>query len=123
MHELSLAESVVQIVEETRCAQGGGRVRTVCLEIGALAAVEVEALRFCFEVVVRDTAFADARLEIAEIPGLGCCKVCAQTTPVGALYDACPHCGGYPVEVVQGTEMRVKAIEIDAAALEQLEGA
>lgn len=114
MHELSLAESVVQIVEDTRRAQGLGRVQAVCLEIGALAAVEVETLRFCFDIVTRDTAIEGARLEIIELPGLGRCTVCQAEVPLAVLYDTCPQCGGYPVTVTQGTEMRVNAVEMEA---------
>ncbi len=39
MHEMSLAESIVQIVEETARANGGGRVSKVLLEVGRLAGV------------------------------------------------------------------------------------
>ena len=40
MHELSLAENVLQIIEEAAQAQGFSRVKTVVLEIGRPAAVE-----------------------------------------------------------------------------------
>ena len=55
MHELALCEGVLQALEEQAEAQCFTRVHAVWLEIGALAAVEPEALRFNFEVVVRGT--------------------------------------------------------------------
>ena len=53
MHEMSLAEGVLQIVEDAARSQGFSQVTAVRLEIGRLSSVEPEALRFCFDVVVR----------------------------------------------------------------------
>lgn len=113
MHEMSLAEGVLQIVEDAARAQGFSRVRAVRLEIGQLAAVECEALRFCFDAVVRDTVADGAALEIIDVPGAGWCMQCAETVPLPALYEPCPKCGSYQVQATAGTEMRVKDIEID----------
>ncbi|MDP1679997.1 MAG: hydrogenase maturation nickel metallochaperone HypA, partial [Candidatus Nitrotoga sp.] len=69
MHEMSLAESVLQIIEDAARKQGYTRVKTVWLEIGQLACVEQESLRFCFDVVMRDSIAHEARLEITETAG------------------------------------------------------
>lgn len=113
MHEMSIAEGILQIVEETARTQGIKRVRSVRLEIGQLSSVEVEALRFCFDAVVRETVAQDARLEIDAVPGEGWCMQCAQTVPLAALYEACPRCGSHQVQPTAGTEMRVKDMEVD----------
>ena len=113
MHEMSLAEGILQVVEETAHAQGVSRVRSVRLEIGQLSSVEVEALRFCFDAVVRDTLAQGAHLEIDAVPGAGWCMQCAQTVPLAALSEACPRCGSYQVQPTAGLEMRVKDMEVD----------
>lgn len=113
MHEMSLAEGIRQIVEDAGRSQGFGKVRAVVLEIGQLAAVEVDSLRFCFDVVMKDSIADGARLEIESLPGTGWCMQCALSVPVAALYDPCPHCGSYQVQATGGTEMRVKELEID----------
>ena len=64
MHEMSLAEGVLQLVEDGARANAATGVTAVWLEIGALAQVEVEALRFCFDAVTRGTVADGARLEI-----------------------------------------------------------
>ncbi len=46
VHEMALAESVLQLVDQTAAREGARRVRRVVLEIGRLAAVEPDALRF-----------------------------------------------------------------------------
>ena len=113
MHEMSLAESVLQIIEDTARAEGYARVKAVWLEIGQLASVEKEAMRFCFEVVTRDSIAQDARLEIIDTAGQGWCMECACNVAVTARYDPCPQCGGVQIEVTGGDEMRVKELEVE----------
>lgn len=113
MHEMSIAEGVIQLLEEQATAQGYSRVRTVWLEIGPLAAVEVQALRFCFEAVTRGSLAEGARLEIVEVPGIAWCLGCSRSVPVRQRYDACPHCGSHHLQITQGDELRVKELEVD----------
>ena len=113
MHEMSLAEGVLGVIEDYARKEGFRRVRTVWLEIGQLSGVEAEALRFGFDAVARDTLAADARLEIVAVPGAGRCLACGQAVAVAARYEPCSHCGAYQVEVTGGTEMRVKELEVE----------
>ena len=113
MHEMSLAEGVRGIVEDAARAQSFARVRAVVLEIGQLAAVEVDALRFCLDVVLRDTLAEGARIDVHSVPGTGWCMHCADTVAITQLYDACPRCGSHQVQATGGTEMRVKELEVD----------
>ena len=112
MHEMSLAESIIQIVEETAQANGGGLVRRVRLEIGALSHVEIDALRFCFDAVTRDSLAAGAELTIDSPPGRAWCLGCSSSVELRRLGDACPLCGSHQLAVTQGEEMRVKDIEL-----------
>lgn len=113
MHEMSLAEGVLDLVVAAARREAAMRVRLVVLEIGQLSAVEPEALRFCFDAVTRDTLAADAVLEIEEVPGSGWCAHCAATVPMAERYSECPQCGGYPLQPTAGTEMRVREIGIE----------
>jgi hydrogenase nickel incorporation protein HypA/HybF len=113
MHEMSIAESVLQIIEDTARIEGCARVKAVWLEIGQLAGVETESLRFCFDVVTRDSVARDARLEIVETAGRGWCMECACNVAVTARYEPCPNCGSLQIEVTGGEEMRVKELEVE----------
>lgn len=114
MHEMSLAEGIRSIVEDSARGHDSPRVERVVLEIGALAAVEVEALRFCLEVVLRDSVAERAEIVIDPVPGQGWCMQCALTVPIAQLYDPCPHCGSYQVQATGGTEMRVRELMLAA---------
>lgn len=108
MHEMSLAEGVLQIVENTAHAQGLQRVTELRLEIGRLSGVEPEALRFCLDVVLKGSLADTAQVEFIEIPGQGWCMQCELAMPIETLFDPCPHCGGYQIHITGGREMRVK---------------
>ncbi|HUN67626.1 MAG TPA: hydrogenase maturation nickel metallochaperone HypA [Burkholderiales bacterium] len=69
MHELTLAENVLQIVEEAARRESLRRVHAVRLEIGQISSVEPEAMRFCFDAVARDSVADGARLEIVTTAG------------------------------------------------------
>jgi hydrogenase nickel incorporation protein HypA/HybF len=113
MHEMSLAEGVLQLIEDSAQSQNFSRVKTVWLEIGQLAGVEVEAMKFCFDAVVHDSIAQNAQLVIIEIPGQAWCLHCAEVVNVQALYDACPQCGSHQVQVTGGNEMRVKELDVE----------
>jgi hydrogenase nickel incorporation protein HypA/HybF len=70
MHEMSLAESILQIVEETAARQDFRRVTEVRLEIGALSGVEVDALSFCLDVVLKGSVADGARIELERVPAI-----------------------------------------------------
>ena len=112
MHEMSLAESMLQLVEETAHREQAKCVKTILIEIGQLACVEPEALKFCFEAVSRRTMAEGSRLEIVSVAGTAHCPRCQCVVPLETLYDACPLCGLQPLPPLSGTEMRVREIEI-----------
>lgn len=113
MHEMSLAESVREIVEDTARANGATRVMAVRLEIGALSQVEPEAMRFAFEVVMRGGVTDGARIEIVETPGAAWCMPCGEPVAIERRGDPCPRCGSHQLQVTGGERMRVMDIEID----------
>ncbi len=109
---MSLAEGVLQLIEDAARKQEFERVTAVWLEIGQLSGVEVEAMSFCFDVVTRDSIADGARLEIIALPGTGWCMKCAMTVPMAEVFGECPQCGGHQMQVTGGTEMRVKELEV-----------
>ena len=116
MHEMSLCEGVLQILEDHAQLRGFRRVKTVWLEIGALSGVDPEAMRFGFDAVMRGTLADGAALHILERPGQAWCLPCSKAVAVKARYDACPECGRYQLQVTGGDEMRIKELEVEESA-------
>ena len=113
MHEMSLCEGVLQVLETEAKKQGFSRVKRVILDIGVLSGVEIPALEFAFEVVMRGSLAENALLEINELEAQAWCMVCAESVAIKARYDACPRCGSYQLQVSSGDEMRIKELEVD----------
>lgn len=112
MHEMSLCEGIVQILEDQAHSQGYSQVKTVWLEIGQFAGVEEEALRFCFDVVCKNTLAENARLEIINTPAKSWCMQCAEPVIIKERFSPCPQCGGYQLQSEGGDELRVKELEV-----------
>lgn len=113
MHEMALAEGVREIVDQAAREGGARRVAAVRLEIGRLAQVEIEALRFAFEVVKRGSLADSARLEIVEREGSAWCMLCCEPVVIAGHGDACPKCAHYQLQITGGERMRVLEIEVE----------
>ena len=113
MHEMSLCESILEIIEQQSQQQHYQKVKTVWLEIGALSSVEPEAMLFCFDAVMQSPLVKGAKLEIIHIQGEARCLQCNKNVAVEQRYDACPVCGNFPLQISAGEEMRIKELEVE----------
>jgi hydrogenase nickel incorporation protein HypA/HybF len=108
VHELALMESVVEAVLDRT---GDREVAVVRLEIGVLAGVAIDAMRFCFDVCVKGTRLDGAELDVISLPGRARCRSCGGEHPMRSLIAACP-CGSFDRELVSGDELRIKEVEV-----------
>lgn len=113
VHEMSLCEGVLRILEEQADVQNYSRVLKVTLEIGMLSPAVPESMEMCFEAVTRGTLADGAALEIVRTPGEAWCKKCAVSVPVKERYSACPTCGGFDLVLRAGDGLRIKELEVD----------
>ncbi|HEU4405964.1 MAG TPA: hydrogenase maturation nickel metallochaperone HypA [Polyangiaceae bacterium] len=109
MHELAITEQIVEAVS-ARCGEGE-RVTRVVLEIGKLAAVVPDALRFCFDACAQGTPLEGARLEIVETPGVARCGACGGQVLLDRPFGHC-GCGSSDLEWLSGEELRIREMEV-----------
>lgn len=107
MHELSLAGSILAIVEQAAAREGFARVARLQLEAGRLSGVEPEALRFALAAVARGTCLDGAQLQIDEPAAQGTCTDCGGAAPVVERGAPCPHCGSARLVPRGGDRLRV----------------
>jgi hydrogenase nickel incorporation protein HypA/HybF len=112
MHEMSLCEGILQVLEQQAQQQNYSTVKTVWLEIGKLSSVEPDAMRFSFEVIMQGSLAESAKLEIIEVNGQAWCFSCQQNVIIEHRYDGCPHCGAYQLQINDGEQMRIKELEV-----------
>jgi hydrogenase nickel incorporation protein HypA/HybF len=112
MHELSIAQSIVDIIRQYVPEEQEPEVKLVKIRVGQMAGVVPDSLDFCFEAIVKDTPLGNARLDIEAVPLQSECKVCHEVFAVEGACFVCPHCGGGEIRLISGTELQVVEIEV-----------
>ncbi len=113
MHELALCESIRTIIDEQAASVGFTRVERVTVEVGQFAGVEVEALRFGFDVAMQGGPAERAVLDILEVPATAWCLPCEKPVRIDQRYDPCPHCGSHHLQVSGGDALTIKSMEVN----------
>jgi hydrogenase nickel incorporation protein HypA/HybF len=114
MHEMGIAMQVVEIAAASIPERlKNSRVQGVYLKIGKLSSVVPDSLRFCFDIVSKDSAIAGATLYIEEIPVKARCKSCENHWTIDGPAFSCPRCGSGTIELISGQELDISSIEIE----------
>lgn len=111
MHEMSIAQSLLEIVLEEGRKHHLVQVKVIRLQVGALAAVVPESLTFCFGMLSQETVAAGAALEIETLPVVARCAACKTLFEVENQMFLCPECGEPTIDLVSGRELSVMSIE------------
>ena len=113
MHEMGIAQQIIDIATASIPPDmGSARVERVNLKIGKLSAVVPDSLRFCFEIVSRDTPLAGAELAIEETPVVARCKDCDTRWTISEPVFTCQACRSGSLEILSGRELDIVSIEI-----------
>ncbi len=107
MHELSITQSVVDVVTRR---MGDAKIRRVRLEVGRLSGLVPDSVRFCFEMVAAGTTCEGAVVEIDEPCGHARCRTCGSAFETGDILPLC-GCGSADIAVEGGRELRIREVE------------
>ncbi len=110
MHELAIAESLVDVV--TRHARGR-KVAKVEVKVGHLRQVVPTALEFAFELTAQGTVADGAELELEEVAAAGACRSCGAESELPGFPLQCAECKGFDVKVIRGEELLVDSLELE----------
>ena len=114
MHELSIANSLIEIATEHVNKSGGGKVKTINLQIGAFSCVYRDALEFSFELVSKDTLLDGATLHVDCIPVTIYCQECDREVELAGIQSfRCPHCETPSAAIRRGKELDIVSIEVE----------
>lgn len=112
MHELSVALGIVRIAENEATKAKAKKVDIIELEIGTLAGIEFDSLDFVWSSAVKGTVLENAKKKINVIKGKGVCLDCDSQFDITNIYDPCPNCKSFLKGILQGKELKVKALEV-----------
>jgi len=120
MHELSIAQSIVDIIEQYVPQEHRHTIRSVKVRIGDLAGVVADSLAFSFTAVTAGTPIGGALLEIEHIPFMLHCTACMSDSTAEPGLAVCPRCQSTATQILSGTELQVVAIDLDDEIPEHL---
>jgi hydrogenase nickel incorporation protein HypA/HybF len=114
MHELSVTESILEIVLRHANQAGAKRVMKIDLVIGQLASIVDDSVQFYWELIAKDTLAENAVLQFRRIPLSMHCLDCQNQFEPGGDQFACPACGGNRLQITTGREFYVESIDIES---------
>lgn len=112
MHEFSLAQEAIKIIERFSASTPFERILRVSVEVGELIALEKSALLLAFGVLAKGTKAQGSQFHILEIPGRGICESCQQSFTIKQKFQYCPRCEDSLLKITQGDELKIKNIEV-----------
>ena len=113
MHELSIIESIINIILEEMPKHNITKVESISLKIGEMRQVIPEALHFGFECLSKDTPLEGAELIIEITTIKGHCYRCNHEFIMKNWLDSCPNCGENSIAIISGKELEIVEFEGD----------
>jgi len=114
LHELSIVKTLIEQVEkEVRRSGHDGHVVHLDIIIGRLSGVNVDSIRFAFDLLSPDTLLEEANLRITEAKAVCLCEACDARTEIDELVANCPACGSEQITFEGGQDLLLESIELD----------
>jgi len=109
MHEMSVVESLVKLVEKYA---NNKKVSKIVVKVGKLSGIEPYFLKECFEVFKENTICSEAKMEIVEIEKKIFCEDCKKEFEIRGFDFRCPNCKSENTKLIAGNELYIDYIEI-----------
>lgn len=114
MHEITLCQQALELIEQQAQQNQARRVTGVWLRVGAFSCVESSALEFCFELVCRDTVAEGCELHLEEQQAECWCRDCKQYVQLLThRVRRCPVCNGNDLHIVADDGLHITRLEIE----------
>jgi len=113
MHELSIAQEIINILETNVPTESYRQVSKVKVKIGKFSNILSDSLQFCFEVVINNSKFSNTKLEIETVPLIIECSDCRSKIEIEPPVFICSNCGSSNINLITGNEMSIDLIEIN----------
>jgi hydrogenase nickel incorporation protein HypA/HybF len=113
MHELSICQSMLEIVDKTMANHPGARLERVFVDVGRGSTVEPFLLHDAFRIATTGGPYEGAELVINEIPLVGKCRSCGRSFEYREIALGCPECESTSIDIESGLELSIRELEID----------
>ena len=113
MHELGIANSVLEAVRTEMARHPGTYPCKVGVRVGEMTAIDQEALRFCFEAIIVETDLESLELSIEVCPRRHRCQVCEREFIVRDYDCSCPQCSSLATLCISGDQLELAYLEVE----------
>ena len=113
MHEMSIAQSMIDIIRQELEKYDGKKLNKVRINIGKMSGVVPEALSFCFALMTEGTEIEGSELLMEIIPLSGLCHTCQSEFDMERYVAICPRCGSRKVSIIGGRELTIVELEVE----------
>ncbi|HWY58179.1 MAG TPA: hydrogenase maturation nickel metallochaperone HypA [Terriglobales bacterium] len=113
---MGIANSVLEAVRTEVGLHPGTYPCKVGVRIGEMAAIDQDALRFCFEAIILETDLESLELEIEVCPRRHRCQFCAREFVVRDYDSRCPQCASLETTCISGDELELAYLEVEEYA-------
>jgi hydrogenase nickel incorporation protein HypA/HybF len=112
MHELSIAQDIIDIVFINVPPDEYENVTVINVKMGEVSGVVPESLEFCFNAIASETLLKNAVLTIEKIPFVFRCNSCDKTCANEMGIRVCPYCSSTDTVIISGTELEVTNVHL-----------
>ena len=112
MHEMSVAQSIIDIVLDTMKRHKVKSVKKVRIELGELSGVIPQSLTFGLQILTKDTPLQETEFVYDKTPIKSRCRNCKHEFIVKDLEFICPKCKGKELDTLSGTELKIIDMEV-----------
>jgi hydrogenase nickel incorporation protein HypA/HybF len=118
MHEMSVAQNILSIVQQQLSQEQMRAASLIRLLIGNAAGIVPDSLEFCFNAIRNETPLRSASLSIERVPLQIHCNVCSADSISESAMFFCQQCGANNVTIISGTELQIVDVELNDALAE-----
>jgi len=113
MHELSITQSLLDLVLDEANKAKAAKVKKISLVIGEMSGIVDDCVQFYFELISKDTIANEATLSFKKVPVEAHCRNCGEVFTPKEFDWSCPHCHNTSIEIKTGNELYVESIEVE----------
>jgi len=110
---MGIVSSILSAAEKAAEQEGAKRITEIRVSIGELTEIVDFALQFAFEALTPGTIAEGASLTVTRLGARSRCPECSAQFDHGRFEAACPGCGNFFCELLQGKELQIDSIEVD----------
>ncbi len=113
MHELSMANEIIEIVNQYVADDKKHLVKNIKVKVGRFSNILPDSLSFCFDAIIQSTSYTNVKLKIEEVALEIICDQCKSKNNIEPYSFTCPACGSAQIKLVSGSELTVEEIELE----------